>query len=663
MTKARTTSCRQELERTTQRLEDFSLQTRHWFWETDACHIFIYFSESLEQLTDLKIKDLVGTSRLDIALSKDTPAWREHASALINHQPFTDFRYARENKSGDLRHLVVSGWPITDENGKFAGYRGTGRDETDEVMAQRKQAERESHLVDEVKRHRKDLNAVLENMTQSIMLFDSDGNIFLNNARTAYLLGFTQEEYKPVANIRDHLRLMARRGDFGDVDIEAEVEKRAHRLCKGQKSDTSYRIHLASLNRYLLVTLTPLADGSRILTHTDVTSEAVKERELNEREEVLSTLINNIDYGVLFMDKDLRAEVINDRFAEIWNMDQSVIAGNPSFAELMATNRYTGIYSVDGNDEEAWNAYVAEREKAARKGNIRSAELALGDGRYFDYSVVNLPGGRRMATYFDITERKQMEVALEERVEQRTKDLVEAQRSLVEQSRKALLGDLVASLCHELRNPLNALNASLFVIHRKVADDYPNLEKTFDRSSRTIERCTSILNDLYDFALTHQFNAVEMDLDEWLHGFLHGFDMPAEINLTIKASSQVPACLADADHLSKAFGKILRNAVLAVTANRADGDEPQIEIRLEDAGGRIELSVRDNGPGMSDEVRAKAFEPLYSTRGFGVGLGLPIARQVMKRHGGGIELNTLEGEGTTVTLWLPYSRSGLSKAA
>ena len=69
--------------------------------------------------------------------------------------------------------------------------------------------------------------------------------------------------------------------------------------------------------------------------------------------------------------------------------------------------------------------------------------------------------------------------------------------------------------------------------------------------------------------------------------------------------------------------------------------------------GRLELRVHDNGPGISDEVMGHIFEPLFSTRSFGIGLGLPLVKQVAEEHGGGIELRSSPGTGTLATFWLP----------
>ena len=76
-----------------------------------------------------------------------------------------------------------------------------------------------------------------------------------------------------------------------------------------------------------------------------------------------------------------------------------------------------------------------------------------------------------------------------------------------------------------------------------------------------------------------------------------------------------------------------------------------VATRVLDA--RLEILVRDTGPGIPEDDRPHVLKALYSTKSFGVGLGLPTAREIMEQHGGGVEIDSREGEGTTVTLWLP----------
>ncbi len=84
--------------------------------------------------------------------------------------------------------------------------------------------------------------------------------------------------------------------------------------------------------------------------------------------------------------------------------------------------------------------------------------------------------------------------------------------------------------------------------------------------------------------------------------------------------------------------------------------EHTLTVRTQEHDGRVEVIFEDTGPGIPPDVYERIFEPLYSTKGFGIGLGLPVVKQIMEQHGGGIEIESEEGRGTRVYLWLPHSQ-------
>ncbi len=669
--------CESRLKLIEARLTTMSVQTDSWLWETDENHIFTYFTDNVSQLTGIAKSELLGTSRLDSARDHSDPNWQQHAQDLLKHRPFKDFRYVRTSSEGEYRHIIETGWPLFDEAGVVTGFRGTARDETLQANLNARQVEKEENLLAEIESQRSNLATVLENLSQSVMWFDKYGVIRLNNAQTPKLLGFTDEEYNRVYNLKQHLTLMAERGDFGDVDVTSEVESRAERLCSEQNETISYRIHLKSTDRYLDINLRTLPDNSHILTHTDVTTEAKKDREIKEREAVLSTVINNVDQGILLMDNDLTVEMANEKFAEMWGMQADFFENPKTFADIMEHNRHTGFYPIDGKDDTAWENYVNERVAGVQSGKVENVELTRGDGKTVIFSAARLPGGQRMTTYFDVTVLKQRESELElmqhdlaqanelleDRVEKRTKELRQTQDMLVKNERQALLGDLVSSLCHELRNPLNALNTSLFLIRRNVEGDFPKLTRAFDRSERTIKRCTNILTDLFDYALVDDLKKQPVEVAPWLLDVVEKVQIPISFKVVLDIDNHLPVCEIDDEQLGGALGKIITNAAQAIADNLNPTADPRIQVYAGDCGDQIEIIISDNGPGMDEQTFSRALEPLFSTRGFGVGLGLPIAEQIVKRHGGEIKLETLQGAGTTVTIWLPASKLRQLEAA
>lgn len=659
-----------------ERLVMFSEQSDIWMWETNAEHIFTYFTDNVERLTGIQMTELLGSSRLERALQDSEKKWQSHANDLLKHRPFKDFSYVLRSEDGDRRHLIITGWPFYDEAGEFLGFRGTGRDCTTQVLSSNKQIEKEENLLAEIELQRSNLETVLENLSQSVMWFDKYGIIRLNNAQTKEILGFDDDEYKDIFTLKQHLTLMAERGDFGNVDVTREVEARLARLCEEAQGEKSYRIHVKSTDRFLDVHSRSLADGSRILTHTDVTQEARKDIEISEREVMLSTVINNVDYGILLMDSELNVEMANEKFSQLWGIETEYLASGPSFQQLLEFNRYTGYYPIDGGDEQKWQEYTKERTRAIYGGEPQPIELQRGDGKTLIFSIVCLPGNRRMVTYFDVTIQKEREAQLkdmqhdlaqanemlEHRVEQRTNELRKTQSMLVKKERQALLGDLVSSLCHELRNPLNALNTSLFLIRRNVEKDFPKLTKAFDRSERTIERCTNILTDLYEFALVEKMQTQSVKMEPLIKKALEAVKIPKAFDVLLDIEPNLPECEIDERQISEVISKVATNAAQAVADNLNPKSNPKIEIYAGDCGSFVEIMISDNGAGMDGEVFERALEPLYSTRGFGVGLGLPISEQILKRHGGDIQIESQDGQGTTVTISIPV-KANVSEAA
>jgi signal transduction histidine kinase len=144
-------------------------------------------------------------------------------------------------------------------------------------------------------------------------------------------------------------------------------------------------------------------------------------------------------------------------------------------------------------------------------------------------------------------------------------------------------------------------------------------------------------------------------LDDWLGSVLHA--QPVRPGMEVKFEPGLPGLKVkiDTDRLQRAFLKVYENAGQALTERqhgRGDVFQPFIRVvTRHGSAGEIEVEIADNGAGMSEEVRARIFEPLFSTRGFGVGLGMSLARQIMEQHGGGIRVASQPGQGSQVTLY------------
>lgn len=272
---------------------------------------------------------------------------------------------------------------------------------------------------------------------------------------------------------------------------------------------------------------------------------------------------------------------------------------------------------------------------------------------------------RSSGTTQDITELKQAEeeirklnADLEHRVEARTAELREAQAGFLRQERLAVLGQLTATVSHELRNPLGVIRTSAYVARENQKDKEPRVVRALERIERSVIRCDRIIDELLDFTRISTLDPESTIMDAWLDETLNEQHLPDQIEM--KRDFSLPDIVVpfDRDRLRRAVINVFDNACQAMTSE--DGMEnakPSIAVltvATRKTNGRVEIIFEDSGPGIPDDLLAQIFEPLFSTKGFGVGLGLPVVKQIMEQHQGGVEIESEEGRGTRVCLWLPH---------
>jgi PAS domain S-box-containing protein len=260
----------------------------------------------------------------------------------------------------------------------------------------------------------------------------------------------------------------------------------------------------------------------------------------------------------------------------------------------------------------------------------------------------------------DITDRKlaEKELAkhreqLEHLVAERTLQLKEAQDGLIQGERLATLGRLTATVSHELRNPLGTIQTALCSISASLGQSETHqTERSLELAERSINRCVNIIEELTDYTRVKKLNLSKTTIDEWLKTLLDEQIFPEEINCELDLSCGVRAPI-DQERLRQVIVNLVTNAEHALMDERSSGKLLQVSTRL--CGSEYDVCVCDNGIGMSDKTVKKIFEPLYSTKGFGVGLGMVISKTIVEQHHGKISIKSKEEEGTTVCLRLPLS--------
>jgi signal transduction histidine kinase len=246
---------------------------------------------------------------------------------------------------------------------------------------------------------------------------------------------------------------------------------------------------------------------------------------------------------------------------------------------------------------------------------------------------------------------------LEELVESRTRELKEAHEDLLKKTRLATLGQLVATVSHEIRNPLGTINGSLQIIENVLAGKAPEIARPLERCKRNVARCNRIIEDLLSFTRTPQLHPEPMEIDAIVRQFEDDFNWPPNVERTFDYAAAETRVVADPDRFRQCLVNVVTNAFDAMNeanAKRASAVQPMhLSIRTRAVNGCAEVIVTDTGAGISDDLREKIFEPLFSTKGFGIGLGLPLVRDLMQQQGGGVRIAETSPQGTSFVLWLP----------
>ena len=253
--------------------------------------------------------------------------------------------------------------------------------------------------------------------------------------------------------------------------------------------------------------------------------------------------------------------------------------------------------------------------------------------------------------------RAQQEVThLNQELRASLRTLAATQAALVRRERMAALGELSATVAHEVRNPLGVIINALATLRRLKPDvtqgDAGSLLSIMDDEVRRLEH---LVNDLLDFARPVeprlQPQLLQPVVEDALSASLRA--VGPHITVSRDVDAQVPPIAVDPQLFHVALTNLFNNAVQAMPrgGTLTTRLEPDTHAGLPQA----RLTISDTGHGMTPEVKARIFEPFFTTRASGTGLGLAIVRRIIESHHGELAVQSTPGQGTTFTVWLPYA--------
>ncbi len=244
---------------------------------------------------------------------------------------------------------------------------------------------------------------------------------------------------------------------------------------------------------------------------------------------------------------------------------------------------------------------------------------------------------------------------LEQTVAERTRELHSAQEQLIRDEKLAVLGQLASGVGHELRNPLGAIKNAGYFLKMALEKPEPEVKETLEILEREVVTSEKFISSLLDFARTKPPVRRKVNINDIVRDTLSGATLPENMRVIIRLDEWLPPILADPDQLSQVFANIILNATQAMP----EGGRLVVTSESLDKNWVV-VSVADTGVGIPEEDRQRLFEPLFTTKAKGIGLGLALAKNLVEAHEGTIEVQSEEGKGSTFTIRLP-TRAGEGK--
>ena len=236
---------------------------------------------------------------------------------------------------------------------------------------------------------------------------------------------------------------------------------------------------------------------------------------------------------------------------------------------------------------------------------------------------------------------------LEERVVERTHELRHAQEELFHKEKLALLGELAGGVSHEIRSPLATISNAIYFLKLVQQDADEKIQEYLDIISFEVDEIAGILSDTLDINRVKHPQKQHVDTPELLSWLIERKPPPGNITVVQDVPDDIPPLWVDPRQIRQVLLNLTRNAYQAMP----DGGTITIKATFEDH--MIEISITDTGCGIPPENIVKIFQPLFTTKTRGVGLGLSISKNLVEANEGKITVESEEGLGSTFKIKFP----------
>jgi signal transduction histidine kinase len=344
-------------------------------------------------------------------------------------------------------------------------------------------------------------------------------------------------------------------------------------------------------------------------------------------------------------------------FANGEAIDWIYLAVNEAFETLTGLRGVIGkpvsevIPGIRDSDLELFNIYA----RVALTGHPEKFEIYV-DALKMWFSVsAYCPAREHFVAVFDvITQRKQAEqlqrddsTRLEKEVDERTSELRQAQEKLVRQERLAVLGQLAGSVAHELRNPLGVMLNAVYYLKMILRDPHPVTQEYLELLESEVRISERIVSDLLNFSRIKTATKEIVGITELTRSVLEKQPGPPDVLVSTDIATDMTHVFVDPQQIEQVLDNLVLNAFQAMP------NGGKLEIHAACEASQAVITIADTGCGIPKENMSKIFEPLFTTKAYGIGLGLPLSKELVEINGGRITADSEPGKGATFTLYLP----------
>ena len=644
----------------------------------DRNHRIILWNRACEELTGFRAGEMIGTDGqyrpfyaekrpviADLIVDRDVQGLGKYYGKKQVHQSSviegayeaSDFY---ENLGGKRRHLYFLAAPIYDEKGEIIAAIETLQDVTREremELSLKEYAETLKIELDRNIRLSKTIEGIIEGTPIPIFVIDRNHRIILWNRACEELTGFragemigTDGQYRPF--------YAEKRPVIADLIVDRDVQglekyygkKQVHQssVIEGAYEASDFYETLGGRKRrHLYFLAAPIYDEkgeiiAAIETLQDVTRE--REMELNLKE-YAETLRNELDENIT-----LRKDIEN-----LYNYLQSILDSSPDRIFDLASDGIIHYVSRDFDTGKMKGRHFSELVDPERRAYLleRWAEIKRGIYKPFEIQVSDKDGSKRdlLITARPIKGTNRFII-----VQRDITDFKDLEQKFYDSQKLAAVGQLSAGIAHEVRNPLSSIKMSLQILEKRMNPQGNDL-KRFRIAQREVEHLEKLVSDILVFARPAEPEMTQGDINQFLKYSLNLAEKEIadkHIRIDNRFDDKIPPLLFDSAMLKQAFLNLYLNAIDAMEA----GGVLSISSRLIDGYGKsVSIEVADNGAGIEENVLPHIFNPFFTTKNYGTGLGLSQVKKIVDLHSGIVGITSKRGAGTKVTITLPVKQS------